>query len=210
MSLRCILTMANGKAMNLRFPTPADYADRAWVAEHLAKIKRYNGATPGVEYSVAQHVVLGVDAAMVIYGDPLVAAYFSVHDDEEAPLGDDTTPKKNAFAEEAHDMLGVLASDVQKVYGAIAERHNVALHAAAGLQWPPPPGIAEKVKYIDRVMLKTEWRDLMKGFDLPMAADYAEIERLPDLIMPWRWNVAMFELQQRWGLYLPSMNKIHD
>lgn len=203
MSLRCTLTMANGKAMNLRFPTPGDYKDRAWVAEHLSKIKRYSGATPQVEYSVAQHVVLGTEYAMKLYADPLVAAYFSTHDDEEAPLGDDTTPKKNAYAEEAAEKLGVLAEDVLKVFGAVAERHNVALHIAAGLQWPPPAEVKAKIKYIDRVMLKTEWRDLMKGMPLPLEAEYRDVEILPQTIRPWRWGEACARLQAIWRVYLP-------
>ena len=40
MSARTILTLANGNGMDLRYPTPTDYADPDWIAEHLAKEKR--------------------------------------------------------------------------------------------------------------------------------------------------------------------------
>ena len=57
MSARTILTLANGKGADLLNLRPED-VDFAAFAEHLAKEKRFNGATPGLEYSVADHLVL--------------------------------------------------------------------------------------------------------------------------------------------------------
>lgn len=204
MSVNSVLTLANGAGMDLRFPTPADYADPDWVAEHLAKEKRYSGATVGVEYSVAQHVCHCCDAAMEIYGDPLIAKYALKHDDEEAALKDDTTPKKRALDEEAAEMLGCLAGDVLKVFRAITDRHNVAIHAAVGLPWPMTTEIAQKVKMIDLTLFVTEWRDLMTDFVHPNWAPYSGIQPLSAKIIPWDWKTAKHQYLVRHRRYFPE------
>lgn len=207
MSPRTILTVADGGGIDLRFPTPDDYAGFEWAAEHFAKEKRYNGATPDVEYSVAQHSVLCADAAEEIYGDPLVAAYCLIHDVHEAALKDDTTPKKRALAEEAEEKFGILASDILAIFNAITERHDAAIHAAAGLEYPLPQSIAEKVKLIDLTLFVTEWRDLMPDFVHPNWAPYAGIKPLPQRITCWDWEHSKDAFMARARKLLPAMQR---
>lgn len=206
MSARTILTLADGREMDLRHPTPELYANWDWVAEHLAKEKRYNGATPGVEYSVAQHACLGADVARALYGE-LIAAEFLVHDNPEAALKDDTTPKKRAIAEEAEAQFGVLAASVIGAFDAITERHDIAIHAAAGLPWPMAPDVAAAVKRIDLVMFVTEWRDLMRNAPHPNWAPYSGIQPLPDTIEPWDWRDAKRQFLARCQTMLPALRE---
>lgn len=207
MSAQSILTLANGQGIDLRFPTPTLYADWSWVAEHLAKEKRYNGATPDVEYSVAQHSVLCCDAAQEMFGDPIVSAYALIHDVHEATLKDDTTPKKRAIAEEAQDKLGILADDILKVFNDITDRHDVAIHAAAGLPWPMPVETAKAVKLIDVTLFVTEWRDLMKDAPHPNWAPYSGIKPLYQRITPWDWRHAKTAFLSRARALLPALRK---
>jgi 5'-deoxynucleotidase YfbR-like HD superfamily hydrolase len=62
------------------------------VAEGLARICRFGGHVPGNPYSVAQHCVIGADAAMEETRDANIAAYFLLHDAHEFVFGDMTTP----------------------------------------------------------------------------------------------------------------------
>src|ERR1700733_12790940 len=111
MSNRTVLTLANRKGIDLLAPSTADI-DFTVIAEHLSKENRYNGATPNLVYSVAEHSVRGADAIVAETGDRLLAAYFLLHDGAEAFLKDDTTPKKQAVAEIAQQSFGMLAVDV--------------------------------------------------------------------------------------------------
>jgi hypothetical protein len=97
-SAATILTLANGKGIDLLDPKPEDI-DFDAIAQHLAKEKRYNGATPGLEYSVAEHCARGASAILTATGNTTLAAYFLLHDAHEHTLKDDTTPKKRAIAE---------------------------------------------------------------------------------------------------------------
>lgn len=207
MSPRTILTVADSGGIDLRFPTPDDYAGFEWAAEHLAKEKRYNGATPDVEYSVAQHSVLCADAAEEIFGDPLVTAYCLIHDVHEAALKDDTTPKKRALAEEAEAHFNILAANILAIFNAITDRHDAAIHAAAGLEYPLPQAIAEKVKLIDLTLFVTEWRDLMPDFEHPNWAPYAGIKPLPRRITPWPWDEAKDTFMSRARKHLPALQR---
>jgi len=204
MSAATILTLANGKGIDLLDPKPADI-DWDSYAEQLSKEKRYNGATPGEEYSVAEHLCRGVDAILFATGDREVAGYFSTHDGHEGVLKDDTTPKKRALAELAQEKFGVLASDILECFALLTYRHDVAIHEAAGLVWPPAPGLAAQIKRWDLVMFVTEWRDLMHDRPHPNWAPYSGIKPLPDRIMPWRWQTAKAGLLRRWKELLPAL-----
>jgi|ERR1051326_1114876 hypothetical protein len=204
MSAATILTLANGRGIDLRNPEVGDI-DFAACAEHLAKEKRYNGATPGVEYSVAEHLVRGTDAIIDQTGDRLLAAYFSLHDVHEAVLKDDTTPKKRAIAEECEAQFGVLAEHVLAAFRTLEFRHDLAIHGAADLPWPMPPALAPLVKHWDLVMFVTEWRDLMGGVPHPNWGPYSKIAPVAGKIVPWGWQVACTALQARWRALLPAL-----
>lgn len=210
MSPRTVLTLADSGGIDLLAPQAPDYSGFEWAAEHLAKEKRYNGATPDVEYSVAQHSVLCADAAQEIYGDSIVAAYCLIHDVHEAVLKDDTTPKKRAIAEEAQAKLGVLADDILKVFNAITDRHDAAIHEAAGLPWPPAPEISSKIKQIDLLLFVTEWRDLMPGFAHPDWKPYEGIAPLQKTIAPWDWEHSKDAFLARARKLLPAMRPVES
>lgn len=202
MNPRTILTLADGRNIDLLNPQASDYMPLDWAAEHLAKEARYNGATPGVVYSVACHTNAGIDAALALTGDRQVAAYVALHDVPEAVLKDDTTPKKNAIAAVAEAKFGVLAPQILSVFDDLTERHDRALHEAVGLSWPPTPEMADAIKRIDRILLVTEWRDLM-GVPLPNAQAYAGVEPLRITIAPLSWRSAAAGLIRRWHQLLP-------
>jgi hypothetical protein len=189
MSGRTILTLSNGKGIDLLDPKPSDI-DFAVLAEHLAKEARYNGATRNTFYSVAEHSVRGAHAILIATGDRRLAAYFLLHDAKEAFKKDDTTPKKNAIAELAQQHFGVLASQVLAAFKLLSNRLDDAVHEAAGLDLPAGTGLAPTIKSWDLRMFVTEWRDLMGNQQHPDWEPYKAIEPLPQKIVPWSWRDA--------------------
>jgi hypothetical protein len=189
MSPRTVLTLANRTGIDLVVPRAADI-DFTVLAEHLSKENRYNGATPNVAYSVAEHSVRGADAIIAETADRTLAAYFLLHDGAEAFLKDDTTPKKQALAEIAHLSFGILAAQVMAVFDELTERFDVAIHAAADLPWPPPPETKAKIKHWDVRMFVTEWRDLMGSLPHPNWQPYDDVIPLSGRIIPWVWRDA--------------------
>lgn len=210
MSAATILTLANLQGIDLRNPRACDI-DFDSFAEHLAKENRFNGATPGLVYSVAEHLCRGVDAILAATGDETLAAYFSLHDGHEAVLKDLTTPLKRAIAEECKEKFGVLAEHVLCAINNLEYRHDVAIHEAAGLPWPMDTAMQIKVKHWDLVMFVTEWRDLMQGAKHPRPQDYEGLDPLRDAIIPWHWQTAKRALKIRWKRLLPSLQvKSHE
>ncbi len=157
---RTSLTTAAGRMIDLLTPTAADI-DFDVICEHLAKANRYCGATPNLVYSVAEHSCRCAEAALKETGDQTLAAYLLCHDMHEAYLGDDTTPKKRALDAIVMN-FGSLAGVVSDALAMLTYRLDVAIHEAAGLEWPPHDGIQIKIHHFDRVLLATEWRDLMR------------------------------------------------
>jgi hypothetical protein len=206
MSAATILTLANGRGIDLLAPKASDIDFDAF-AEQLAKEKRYNGATPGEEYSVAEHLARGVDAILASTGDVELAAEFSLHDGPEGVLKDDTTPKKRAIAELCEQQFGVLAGHILAAFDLLTYRHDAAIHEAAGLPWPMRPEMAAAVKRWDLVMFVTEWRDLMGDIVHPNWAPYSGILPLRETIVPWRWETAKTALMNRWQRLLPALQE---
>jgi hypothetical protein len=200
---RTILTLSNGRGIDLREPRPEDM-DFVSIAEHLAKEKRYNGATPGVEYSVAEHSVRGCDAILREIGDRTLAAYFLLHDCHEAFLKDDTTPKKQLIASIA-ESFGILREHILSTFDLATYRFDQAIHDAAGLQWPPHSGIAAAVKRWDLRMFVTEWRDLMPSVEHPDWTPYANVQPLADTIVPTGWRQAKALFIERCDALLPKL-----
>ena len=187
-----ILTLANGLGIDLLHPKATDI-DFAVIAEHLSKEKRYNGATLGLEYSVAEHSVRGAHAILEATKDQELAAYFLLHDAHEAFLKDDTTPKKRALAAIAEESFGLLASAIIASFDLLTHRFDAAIHEAAGLSWPPPAHLTPLIKHWDFVMFVTEWRDLMQGIEHPNWKPYESFRPLEARITnPWFWNEARY------------------
>lgn len=206
MSARTILTTAGLKGIDLLDPKPSDI-DFADIAEHLAKENRFNGATPGVCYSVAEHCVRGCDSIFRQHSDGQLAAYFLLHDAHEAYLKDDTTPKKQLVAEIAEKNFGVLQSQIIAAFDLAPYRFDQAIHDAAGLAWPPSSGLIAAIKRWDMIMFVTEWRDLMKGAAHPDWAPYQTIEPLKDIIVPMNWREAQRQFRVRCHALLPCFGK---
>lgn len=199
-----ILTLANGCGVDLLDPKASDI-DFAVIAEQLAKENRYNGATPGQAYSVAEHSVRGTLEILKSTGDQKLAGYFLLHDCHEAFLKDDTTPKKRALAATAQAMFGVLAGDILRAFEELTERFDRAVHEAAGLPWPMSEEMAAKVKSWDLRMFVTEWRDLMGNRPHPNPAPYRDIEPLQREIRPWSWQSAQRMFLVRCHELLPAL-----
>jgi hypothetical protein len=220
-----LLTTVSGKLVDLYAPQveTIDFDD---IAEHLAKEPRYNGATPGRVYSVAEHLVLGCDwllcddetrDAWEMEGRPcefgedpplaaspeqrLHAAYYLCHDFHEAYLKDDTTPKKRAADRIAHE-FGQAAGSILDALGRQVERFDAAIHERAGLAWKKPDHIEAIVKEIDRRMLVTEWLQLRKAHALP--PEFEGVEPLPIQIECHSWPYAKHLLLTRMEMLLPG------
>lgn len=204
MTAATILTMANGKGIDL-LDVRAEDIHFPTLAEHLAKEKRFNGATPDCEYSVAQHLCVGADAIEAAGGTETEAAYFLLHDCQEGIWKDDPTPKKRAIAERIAQRCGVLAEDILKVLADIVNEHDGAIHQAAGLPWPMPADILRIVKLYDAKMFVTEWRDLMHDIPHPHWAPYSGVRPLPETIQPYPWTTARTAWLLRACRLLPSL-----
>jgi 5'-deoxynucleotidase YfbR-like HD superfamily hydrolase len=204
-------TTVSGREIDLVNPSPADVSFED-IAHHLAHNCRFGGAVRET-YTVAQHCVLGARLCSQV-----AKPYFIAHDAHEAFAGDDTTPKKRAFPLVIHEMLGGRAEAdqlvmfkmmVRNAFDEFEKRHMKAVHEAAGLAWPVPRDIEREVKFVDRVMLLTEWRALMPG-DVPEAyrtLDGEAIEPRDMTIIPWRFDQAKSEFFGACVSYLPCFAK---
>lgn len=184
MNPRTSLSLSNGTMIDLLDPR-AEAIDFKSICEHLSKANRYCGATPGLTYSVAEHSVRCAVAGRVASNDQTLGAYLLCHDMHEAFLGDDTTPKKRAL-EAIAAQFGVLSEHVQASFDGLVFSIDAVIHEAAGLQWPMPENYVAAVKRWDRILLATEWRDLMK---CPPPYDFG-VEPLEEKIEPIDWQGA--------------------
>lgn len=201
-----ILTLANLKGIDLLEPKASDI-DFAVLAEHLGKVKRFNGATPDREYSVAQHLSIGTDAILADGGTEAHAAYFLLHDCQEAIWQDDPTPKKVAIARHISDRCGVLADRVLKCLDEIVDIQDAAIHEAAGLPWPMPEDVRKFVKLYDAKMFVTEWRDLMHDAPHPNWHPYEGVHPLTAKIEPEPWAQARAGWLYRANRLLPALRR---
>lgn len=150
------------------------------IAHALAAANRFNGHTRE-PYSVAQHSVLvSIEIERhVAPWDRLRAAFYGLlHDASEAYLCDVPRPLKRLDAFAAYRE---------------AERWlEHVIYARFGLEGPPPPAL----KLVDRLMLRTEQRDLMAGapYDVERKSDRC----LDDVaIVPWSAPKAEREFLDR-------------
>jgi hypothetical protein len=206
MSAETILTLSNGKGVDLLHVKPEDIDFRS-IAEHLAKEKRFNGATPDVEYSVADHLCIGCDAIRAVGGTETEAAYFLLHDAQEGLWKDDPTPKKRAIAERVSERCGVTSEAILAVLAEIVDEHDAAIHQAAGLPWPVPEEIRRIVKLMDVVMFVTEWRDLMHDLPHPNWHPYDGVKPLAAKIEPQAWAHARAAWLLRANKLLPALKR---
>lgn len=180
-----ITPTAGGGTFRLLSPVAAD-VDFRDIAEGLAKACRFAGQIP-VFYSVAQHSVI-VAEMLPAEARP----YGLLHDAHEAFVGDLISPVKQVLA-----ILGGGDAWIEMV-----GRLDTAIHAAAGLPWPPPANIQYMVKHADIVALATEYRDV--NVRAPMAAMGIDLPPpLARVITPWPWHRALDAYVDRLRRWLP-------
>jgi uncharacterized protein len=199
-----VLTLANGKNVDLLALKPEDIDFMAF-AEHLGKEARFNGATPNIVYSVAQHLCLGTDAMLQAGTSDEAAAYFLLHDCQEAIWRDDPTPKKRALADRIAAYCGIRSDEIMGEMEAIVDEHDAVIHRAAGLAWPPSDELQKTVKLYDAIMFVTEWRDLMGNVPHPRWAPFSGVKPLREKIHPWPWAEARAGWLYRAHRLLPAL-----
>lgn len=198
---------ASGRAFDLIEPSPAmvHWPD---IAEGLAKAARFNGQTPGVTFSVAQHCILGADYLEDRAG-PEAALAFLLHDAHEAFLGDLPTPVKRALAEVAERSFpGRGAGEItRQAWKELVCRLDAAIYCAAGMAWPLPPNIAAIVKEIDASMLVTERARLMRTPPFPWGAEIEAATILPirGKFSPLSAGDAQIQWLKRLARYRPNL-----
>jgi hypothetical protein len=202
-SLAPFMQTASGRDFYLAKPTPemVDFGD---IAEHLSKLARFAGATPGQFYSVGEHCVRAAEAVFADTRNRTAAAYALLHDAHEAYIVDRITPER--WAEEAiareHFEDDRTVAAVCEVPRILRYRIDVAIHAAAGLQFPLSIEMQRLVKKIDLVMLATERRDLMRPSHSPWPI-LDGITPLPDRIAPLSWATAWRQYGEALKRYIP-------
>lgn len=200
--LSTTLTLSNGHGIDLLNPRAEDISFEV-IAEHLAKENRYNGATRGVTYSVAQHSVHCAELALAETNDEALAARLLLHDGHEAFFGDDVTPKKKALGVIVAT-FGVLSRHIEDSFAVLTNRMDAAIYEAAGLPWPDDLDMKARIHHYDRLLLATEWRDLMR---VPTPVDLGSDPHPTFTIKPWPWGMAKVSFLDMALQLLPAMKR---
>lgn len=178
-----------GRAFDLMCFGPADIDLFGDVAESLARLCRYGGHVQCGLYSVAQHSVVGCDAALAEYPEePEIAAYVLLHDVHEYIIGDITTPVSGWLSALEAELYGTTVV-ARSLLDTAKHRIDMAVWRAAGL---PPPDRRQSalVKDYDLRLLATEQRQLLMA---PPRSWGAEIDAARPIRMRGRlsaWSVA--------------------
>lgn len=167
-SLKCepYIRLSSGGCFNFAHPASSDYTIED-IAHALSRICRFTGHVNAEHYSVAQHSVLV--SYLLDNGDALAGL---MHDAAEAFINDISTPLKQ------------LLPDYRRIE---AEVEHEVLSRFGIFSLPPA------VKLADRILLRTEQRDLMPdhGGMTPIWRDHnPAIQPLPGKIQPWYPDVA--------------------
>ena len=142
-----------GRKYDLIAPKAADI-NFYEICLSLANINRFAGATES-PVSVAFHTMIADDLA-----PPSISPWVLAHDLHEFAITDITTPVAEALAEIAQEQHRFGAEIVTQAIKGLKRRHDIAIHAAAGL---PMPTAEQKalIKVADLRAMKTERRDFM-------------------------------------------------
>jgi hypothetical protein len=97
---------------------------------------------------------------------------------------------------------------VLEAFARLTDKHDLAIHTAAGLRWPPNDRVARAVKFWDLTLFVTEWRDLMGGVEHPDWERYRNIEPLPERIVPMPQEAVTHELLNRCQSLLPAFSEM--
>ncbi|QEX18533.1 hypothetical protein FRZ44_38400 [Hypericibacter terrae] len=184
---------AGGRAYHFLTPSPAEI-DILDIANHLAKICRFNGACRGF-YSVAQHSVL-VSDLLPPTPDGLLQIHGLLHDAHEFAVGDSTTPLKKA----RRFLLGA-GPDQADPDTIMAQSCQRAIIQALGLP-EPDEAQARQIREADFLAFAIERRDLMPK---PRAGVPDWDVKLPDTkgyyrIYPQPWDLASRIFRRRFDV----------
>jgi hypothetical protein len=162
-------------------PRPGDLDIRD-IARGLSRISRFNGATRGGGYTVAQHSVVGSCHIASKY-----ALAFLLHDAPEAYYGDIISPLKEILAASS-DTFTTMES---KAMAAIAQRWGLVLDEEA----------SKAVKHIDLRMLVTEGRDLVP---VGYIRGRHRHQPLSQMLVPWDQDRAERKFLERFAELCPQ------
>lgn len=171
-------------------PDEINFSD---IASQLAKTPRYNGATNGVFYSVAQHCSI-----MCNILPESLKPYALLHDAHEAYTGDLTTPFQWA--------LGHIHPEARAAVKELQYLADMAIYPAANIPFPLPENITRAIKDADNQMLAAEKDQLLIHTDWGM--DMAK--PAPVKIIPKSWDNALDEYMfnlEKWVFPLQMINR---
>lgn len=162
--------LASGRALTLgRTIEPGTIDIRRDIAIPLGATGRFANQLPsGLVYSVAQHCCIGADFLWGQTQDDALAMAFLLHDGYEGPLGEQTSPFLAALQLALDEMRLELGDttgprlSIQRLRRKLAEPIDRYLHAEAGLPWPLPAVIRDRVHHVDLQLLLAE-RDHLLG-----------------------------------------------
>lgn len=178
--------LASGRALTLgRAIEPGGLDIPRDIAIPLGNTGRFGNQMPsGILYSVAQHCCIGADYLWSQTQDAMLAMAFLLHEGHEGPLGDWTEPVLRAMQQELDAMrreLGDItgpALSIRRIKQRLADPIDRYVHAEAGLPWPLPAAVRDRVHHLDRQMLKTEREHLLRTPPKPWDDG---LEKLPPL-----------------------------
>lgn len=203
---------ASGRALPLGRAIEPGMIDVARdIAASLGNTGRFANQMPsGIIYSVAQHCCIGADYLWSQTHDPVFAMAFLLHDGHEAILTDTPSPVLDAMQQVLDDMRREVGADVvprisiKRIKQRLAEPIDRYLHAEAGLPWPLPAVVRDRVHYLDMQLLMTEREHLLARAPRRW---HDNLERLPHLklkqrikpLAPARASEGWLTRFQRWS-----------
>lgn len=164
------------------------------IAERLAKINRFSGATE-LPWSVAQHSTVGAACWLRLWpADVEGALAFLMHDAHEAFMGDITSPVLAALCETANrEYMGKQGYSAGTIVRDAVKGLKLSLDAAiaARLGTPDPSGqrFRERIAEMDQRLLRWEFNLIsgcQLGGDLPAPVTGTRPQGWPAAAVLWR------------------------